>query len=358
MKYLMTMEPLEPYTFGTDHSFRYAGEKPTGRESYFVMSATIPEQTTILGMLRYLLLKDSGLLKGDFSYTGDDKERMKELIGEKSFSFVASDQNFGIIDSISPLFIVNTNNEWLVRCPFCVKADGTFMKMSAEKYSTAFGEIHFPEANEYNAKEGYVYEDYYNLDTGRLYSSDNKKPLFTRKMYTGNNKNDEYGRLKAKIDHDEGFFRIEKVSLRKGYRFACIIELESRLNGESYICRMGRGKAAFRVDLDELDENARNIDEAVSGAGFDSSGRWYYCLSDVFLNEKVHYSDFAIVNTKETRNLETRLSEKGIRRLRKSEMLFTMIAQGSVFYLENPIPDNRELKKIGYNHIIEIGGKQ
>lgn len=357
MRYLMTMEPLEPYTFGTEHSFKYDGEKATGRESYFVTSAEMPEQTTVFGMLRYILLKDRGKLKNDFKYTEEEKGNMKELIGENSFSFTGNAQNFGIIDSVSPVFIINSEGQKLIRCPFCMKRDGKLMKMD-KSFCTSFGEIHLPKENEYVAKKGYIH-DFYNLDTGKIDSQENDKPLFLKKMMTGNNKNDKDGMLKVKKDHDEGFFKTEKVFLRKGCRFACYVELKEELNEKCFIGKMGRGRSTFKVYFAE-EKSDEGIDDMVSAADWKSDGAWYYCLSDVFLTENVQYRDFAIVETKETRNLETRLSEKGIRRFKKSDKLFKLIAQGSVFFVDGneeiPVPENVDAEKIGYNHIIKIGG--
>ena len=48
MKYLIKITPLEPYTFGTDQNIRYPGEEPTGKETYFVDSGEVPEQTSVL----------------------------------------------------------------------------------------------------------------------------------------------------------------------------------------------------------------------------------------------------------------------------------------------------------------------
>lgn len=357
MRYLMTMEPLEPYTFGTEHSFKYGKEKPTGRESYFVTSAEMPEQTTILGMLRFLLLKDRNKLKSNFLYSDEDRKEMKQIIGENSFSFTGSNQDFGIIDSISPVFIINSEGQKLIRCPFCMKKDGNLMEMEGSYY-TSFGEIHLPKGNEYIAKEGYTH-DFYNINTGNIDSQENKNPLFLKKMITGNNKNDENGKLKVKTDHDEGFFKIEKVTIRKGCKFACYVELKEKINNieKGFIGTMGRGKSAFKVDFIDMnsdDDSDEDIDKTVSAIDWKTDGVWYYCLSDVFLSDRVKYKNFAIVETKETRNLETRLSEKGISRLKKSEQVFKLISQGSVFYMNNPIPENEDIKKIGYNHIIKM----
>lgn len=46
--YKIQLTPLEPYTFGTDQGLSFAGiENSRGKESYYVLSKMVPEQTTI-----------------------------------------------------------------------------------------------------------------------------------------------------------------------------------------------------------------------------------------------------------------------------------------------------------------------
>ena len=106
MKYLVKMTPLEPYAFGTEQGFEYPGEEKTGKESYFVKSRFFPEQTTILGMLRYLVLQQQGLLKTDFSYDENEQKQMTECVGKESFSFSSEGvQDFGYIYGVSCFLI-------------------------------------------------------------------------------------------------------------------------------------------------------------------------------------------------------------------------------------------------------------
>lgn len=89
MNYLVKIRPLEPYAFGTDKTSAYVGAERTGEGTYLVRSKNVPEQTTLLGMLRYITLEAEGLLKTDYSYTPDERAKMKQCIGPDSFQFSA-----------------------------------------------------------------------------------------------------------------------------------------------------------------------------------------------------------------------------------------------------------------------------
>ena len=68
MQYLVKMTPLEPYCFGTDQSAPYIGAENGGKGTYFIRSKALPEQTTLLGTLRCMILESQGLLKENFDY--------------------------------------------------------------------------------------------------------------------------------------------------------------------------------------------------------------------------------------------------------------------------------------------------
>ena len=64
-KYLLNIKPLEPYTFGDEKGFSFKGADESG--SYIMTSKKMPEQTTIIGMIRYLVLESQGLINASFS---------------------------------------------------------------------------------------------------------------------------------------------------------------------------------------------------------------------------------------------------------------------------------------------------
>lgn len=347
MKYLVKMTPLEPYSFGTDQGFEYPGEKKTGKESYFVRSKEIPEQTTILGLLRYLVLQNQGLLKTDFTYTDDERRKMEECIGAESFSFEKdSVQDFGYIQSISPVFLVNKENQIYIRNPFHNKAKNNYKPMQMEEgFETSAGVISLPKKGEFDAKEWYA-SGYYNLTTGIIKENHD---LFDKKIITGNRKNEKNG------SDDDSYFKRELITLNREYSFAVFTEAKEL--PKKTIGYMGKKKSAFLVEAEEVDDI--NLIGMVESAFSGDSEVWYYALSDLVVDKALMYNEFCIVEEKTLRNLETVHKEDNhLRKLKKSEIRYHLIQSGSVFYKECSVkPQNENCKKIGYNHLVHLGGK-
>lgn len=342
MNYLVKMTPIEPYSFGGDQNFKYKDEALTGKESYFVRSKELPEQTTVLGMLRYLILQNQGLLKTSFSYDTQEKGKMDVCIGPASFAYSKKDeQDFGFIKSISPVFITNEERHIIVKNPFHNKADKGYdpMKMG-EETETSYGKISLPAKGEYDAKRGHAY-GYINLSTGAI-----EEDLFKTENTVGNRKSEN-----PKEDSD-GFFKREMKVLKEGYSFAVYVEADKL--PEKSIVYMGKKKSAFFVETAEGKSN--QLEKTVSEY-FSTGDTWYYALSDIVLQKPMHFNQFSIVEEKYQRNLET-IHENGRARRRKSEVRYHLIESGSVFYMDEPTFDeHKNAEQIGYNKVVKLGGK-
>lgn len=113
-KYLVKLIPLGKFFFGGDMTFQsdsLKGNEVTNYASYIIHSFKMPQQTSLLGMLRFLLLSNNDQLfdsKENHIKKGVVNEVMA-WIGEKSFN-VKSDHieaNFGKIDRLGPCFLYN-----------------------------------------------------------------------------------------------------------------------------------------------------------------------------------------------------------------------------------------------------------
>lgn len=190
--YLVTFRPLGDYSFGSDRRFSFVGKNNYSKDEYapyFIRTNRVPEQSTVFGMIRYLILVSNGIeLKQDFQYDEDTRDIMKALIGEKSFSLNGGVRDFGKLEKISPIFLLKNSEEIVIPNPFNNKQgkEGIeqFAPMILEekiKVSTSFGEIALPKPKEYNPKEGYG-NGYYNINTG--YPEANED-IFRTKVATG-----------------------------------------------------------------------------------------------------------------------------------------------------------------------------
>lgn len=358
MKYLVTMTPLEPYAFGTDRNFKFEGvdqEKEKG--TYFILSNEMPEQTTILGMLRYLMISGEKELLWPNYNPEESKEKLKEYIGLKSFSFQSKEvQDFGYIKEVSPVFLKDEKGDYYIKNPFHNKAEKGYtpMRLSEDRIKTSAGEIFLPLEGEYNAKNGYG-SGYYNLSDGTI-----THDMFRSVIVTGNRKNDGKGNDK------EGFFKRELKILKEKVSFAVYVEAEEgKLPlDKDKIVYMGQKKSAFKVKIEKVEDVAgiqKKVEEHFKG----KEGKWYYALSDLIPEEDIRYETFCIVEEKQHRNLETIAGEKGYKeRLKKSEVRYNMLQSGSVFFNEIPSAlrntaseSYKNCKKIGYNHIVQLGGE-
>lgn len=91
--YLVTLRPTGNFYFGGERHFSFKGQK-----NYLVNSNLFPQQTSVLGMLRYELLRNAGLLNGV------DKTAEALLIGKTGFNS-ENTGSYGIIQSLSPVFL-------------------------------------------------------------------------------------------------------------------------------------------------------------------------------------------------------------------------------------------------------------
>lgn len=190
--YLVTFRPLGDYSFGSDRRFSFVGKNNYSEDEYapyFIRTNRVPEQSTVFGMIRYLILVSNGIqLNQNFQYDDDTRDNMKDLIGEKSFSLNGGVQSFGKLEKISPIFLRKNSKEIVILNPFNNKQGregiDQFEPMILEKeftLSTSFGEIALPKSKEYNPKEGYG-DGYYNINTGRLETIED---IFRTKVVTG-----------------------------------------------------------------------------------------------------------------------------------------------------------------------------
>lgn len=359
--YLVTLRPIESFSFGGQKQFQFknsdlakSNQISNHFNPYFISTNAIPEQTALFGVLRYHLLQLSGLIKPNFDYKPEERQKIKSVIGENSFSFSGNNQEFGNIKGISPLFIIKDNNDIIVKNPFNNKEteDSKIFNpilLEEEVTKTSQGDLHLPKKGEYNAKKGYG-SGYYNLNKGWL-----EKDIFKTDIQTGNaNKIGE--------DSDEdALFKRQVYRLVNGYSFAFYAELDGSWvsSKEKTFVTMGQKSSLYEITVREEENNlASQIKEAFSKET-PKNQKWYYALSDCFVKAKLA-NDFAIIEEKTIKHLQTNLSKsnyfKGIRKQDKSQMLYR---QGSVFYNEIKTDALDNIGNIvGYNQLVEIQGEK
>lgn len=328
-KYRITLKPCEAYFFGDENTFRI--DQP--KENYFIKSLSVPPAASIIGMLRYVLLEQQGLLKTGRKYTDEDREAMGALIGKVGYC-VGEENDLGAVKEISPLFITDEQGAIYIPVPLNHKTSEetyTPISLTENKYETSFGTIRLPAEDELDAKK-LVGDWYMNIETGEIIDD-----MFEHDERVGIDKG------KAK----EAFFKKSYVRLKKGYSFAFNCEVDVPL--KDTICYMGRERSAFVMTVEESDEDIAQRIESV----FD--GSFYYAFGDLIIKNKLAYKDYAMVKTGSVRMLTSKYGEDGRLTVNPDAKHFNVIKSGSVFYAK---PDENMFyeDKYGFNKIIKLGG--
>ncbi|MCR4935517.1 MAG: hypothetical protein K5990_03440 [Oscillospiraceae bacterium] len=368
MTCLVTFSPLEPYTFGTDQSFVYedAESVRTGKESYLAASNQLPEQTMLLGTLRYMALQKAGLLHTDLCYEPEEQKAIRELIGPESFSFQKPELSFGVIRSLSPLFLVNRERQTvLIPNPFhnTAKETGYVPMQLGPALCTSAGSVRLPPKEAYDAKNGYGsgFLELGNRGADRLHIYRN---LFEKHLITGNQQvTDEKEREKA-------FFRRERYVLDKDYAFAVLAETADDALPTDCVVYMGVKRAAFLARVCPVTafpafqrfsaESPSDLLKKLVEDELNTGEPWYYALSDLIPPPGFQLRSFAIVEEKSLRNIETKLGENRLlNRRRRSSIRWHLIRAGSVFSKQPPeLKKNAAAEAIGYQVICNLGGKK
>ena len=326
-------------------------------KSYFIKSEKMPLQTTLFGMMRYILAPEKGM--DNVGTPGNN-----EVIGKESFNIECLVQDFGIIQNISPLFLMKDENKYVVTPFDCVddkkKNYSTFLDKTEEDvdkrnkriyFYTPFKEYQEIETDsgtkrytkEFDVKED-IENSYIRLSDKKIVKADD---IFGTDIRVGNKKKTS-GKAKQK---DSGFFKKAYCYLKDGFIFAFYVTLSD----DSYLPKtktqvfLGQGKSLFTVELIEqkntlTEEVAEILPENIC-----------YCLGDVYTTSEIYNScSFSITQMKDYRRY---ITEKG-GTVKKGSVLYKLIKAGSVFIVSNKEEFNKQIEKancqkIGWNILIE-----
>ena len=421
--YLVTFRPLGDYSFGSDRRFSFVGKNNYSEDEYapyFIRTNRVPEQSTVFGMIRYLILVSDGIdLKQDFQYDENTRDKIKALIGEKSFSLNGGVQSFGKLEKISPIFLRKNSKEVVIPNPFNNKQGregiDQFEPIILEEeitLPTSFGEIALPKSKEYNPKEGHG-DGYYNINTGHLEAAED---IFSTKVATGVRRvtQNDLGKLKQNLrelcksfvneEMKQEVFNLDKNSnlsltefindfmdllekynkegknhfqeeleklsqnfdadrlfkrevhqLQKDYEFAVYVTVEKGVQLTDGLVSMGQKGTLFKVSVQESEDKLESEITEHFQKHTPQGQTWQYCLSDVCLLDDV--KGFAILEEKLVRQLHTDLRKNRLKGLdlQGSSLLYKA---GSVFYGDDAISVKTGIEPAGYNTIYKITGSK
>lgn len=360
--YLIRLFPEEPFFFGGEKSFG-SGDG----QSYFVKSNYFPQQTGLLGLLRYQLLKENNKLN----------QQDQVLIGPESFSADKELQNFGILKTISPVFIQEGSNEVVnsflpLSFDYCYNDMLEIVPMKLKhnqtgtiKQSTVKFQV--PEIENYNAKNGLAPllieskgEKFMCFDFDKNKHDDEVNGIFIHETRIGILKD------KTSQNEEDAFYRQEYLNLQKGFSFSFFVNIDHELTND--LVWFGKEKTFFRMVVSKPDTSFEELftKQTYTLKNNQRSGQ-VILTSDAFAtNDLLKVSNFSINETIDFRNIQTpanvlnyaaldlKVSHSQEFRFRSDK--YQLFKRGSVFWGDTGLIaqhlENNNFQQIGYNRFI------
>ncbi len=367
-EYLIELTPCDMFFFGTENRYRLkegSSDTPRFVADYFQRSMRFPQQTTILGALRYLVLQENGQIPIT------DQDKATNLIGPTGFRVnEGTVQDYGAIQSLGPVFL-RKDGIYYMPAPLHL-----FNNDNGYKY----GEPELKEGLMTNQPGQFIYfKDY-----------DEKRGL-----------NDVLVNIQdmtETLDYDSIFIEVEKVGImikqredayykQFSYKFNPATDVSFVLKvtwnddlwepevGKIYYVALGAEKHVFRLKF----ASHQNAIEPRAPEGQGSTLRTIILISDAYIEENT--ADFSIVKQRPFRYIESRVkaggkyarwkkdSGKDNNGVNSSEDLelkrsdrYNLFERGSVFFFLGDekkkdfiqkLRSREDFRQIGYNHFIE-----
>ncbi|WP_339904723.1 type III-B CRISPR module-associated Cmr3 family protein [uncultured Cyclobacterium sp.] len=328
--YKISLRPLENYFFGGEQTF---GDKSDNeKRNYLAFSNAYPQQTSLFGLLRYLLLENNGLLPLE-----SHREEANKLIGAASFnsSKPGEVQNFGLIENISPLFMQNEN------VMFRFVHGLNKMKVNFENGGDSLTQIlssnSYPQIQDYDPKK--YYPDYI----------ENAKGDLIHYHHCVFKENEQIGILKN--SPKEGFFKQNYRSLAEGFSFVFYASLKNddiSFKLQDSLVFFGGEQKMFQV---RVIKDPKDFPNQLYGAPESNKTT---LLSDAYIPESaMHHCNFALAEIQEFRTVI--FQPNGHRYFRKSQKI-NLLKRGSILFssdknkLHSILDQYPNYSQLGFNH--------
>jgi CRISPR-associated protein Cmr3 len=351
--YLLTFRPIDVFFWGNEKTLN------DDNLSYFVHSNKYPQQTTLLGALRYKLLEANGLLS--FGKTPID-DKAHTWIGKSSFSLHAPTNAYGYTDKLSPVFLKDGTDAWHPVPKDCGCSFKTILASVKMSHSVQNSLGFF---DGFDAKKG---------SPESLIKGDGViKPLdeiFKEDVRIGIQKD---VKIEAKALFKQSYYRFiapkmsfATVAYLDEIAGKCLIEFIKK----SPFVRMGAEQRSFEMSMSENETydnffqmNHTNTSEFTK----------IILLSDAYVEPKIYDHCVGVLSeTVDFRNIETNKDTqywkwntgKDSKRTYPNKLTIkrNLLEKGSVFYLkkgseqafEDSLKEHKNFRKIGYNAYLKF----
>ena len=351
----ITIKPLDYYFFGTNETFEFGAK---GVKNFSVKSNPLPQQTGLIGLLRHAFL-----------CAGYD-------IGS-SFIPGVSEQDFGLIQSITPLYLLNDKDEILYKCPLPVQEtkEGITTPISFKVSDTAAiynnGKVRQTfAANKYNPKQELA-NKWLNINTGK---QENDSQLFSSEIHIGIDKGKTNNR-----ETDEGafykqqFYRLTNAAIA----FQAAVDDQVDVNNLPGLLPFGGEKRMFGISYADGEFTGWNRIQAEVTSKFNEylpeSEPCIMLLTDTYVSDLRELEvavSYAVLQAKPFRSIITPKSVTNFSRLGsiagddkqlyKPAVTTYILKQGSVLFIDEnkkgiilEMINHPGFAKIGYNQFIK-----
>jgi len=342
--YLLKIKPVEHFFFGVEKVGNLGN-----RKTYYLETTEFPQQTSILGLLRYILLLKEEKLSKDFSSDHD----VIKLIGSDSFPGNPK-TGYGKIKTLSPVFIVDSSNtayfarpqDWGyqfikkdVGCKVCYGSDNTKLDF-------------MPFLDGYKAKDGI--EQYLISSKGESiplwYDTETGKGVLRKKAKAGNQKMPERFLEKSACEKEkadaknEAYYKQEFLYMDNKYSYACVVEINiDDLQDFKTVLPFGGERSSFAISF-ELLKDAISVDQYYFSLQPQNDYLKIELLSDAYVEQSIlDHAIFAVCDTIGFRNLKTKTSTKSYSRISskasdhsaKFSIQLQLLKRGSVLFFDS-----------------------
>lgn len=342
-KYFITLTPLDWFFFGGEKTLN-GGQKA----DYFARSNKFPQQTAVLGMLRYQLLKQKGWLKNSEGKSTASDEEMCDLIGKSGFSMNNPNATFGKIKKLSPVGLYG--KELFIPMPLDKNQEISFEDAKVQMNNV--------EHNALLLVDKFDHKNYCNYDKwiSKQYEKESKD-IFESKMQIGITKNGD----------DDAFYKQEVFRLKDGFKFAFYAEIDEVLTPD--FVYLGAQQSCFKMEVQVVEKSEDIValyQQACPNESASIEGvKRIVLLSNSYVEELRKLQELCLFqwsNSECFRNMEQCDKgnlHSGAVRYKKQEVLYNFISAGSVLYYQSKNEEAikkmlnlAHLQTIGYNYFI------
>lgn len=341
-RYLVRLTPIDAYFFGGEVTF---GDNK--KQNYLVKSNYLPQQSALLGLMRYEILRQNNKLFGNGEAIEKTKNDVIKLIGAKGFDPKEPQSSYGIIKRISPIFIEN-QGVYYTRMPLDAGINVTLDDKKQKAYYNGIDKP-LPILKGYDYKE---YDNYCYWCSNNISNKIKESEIFIETERIGIQKN--------KID--DAFFKQTLISLKEGYNFAFSVDIDKNYvdknNGialkEPTIATLGGNQSRFKIEITECNQenNLNDFDFCEYFKPLSNDNR-ILLLGDAIIPDATRDKiDFIWGNCIENRYIVSKVADgHSWEKPTKTNALYHLQSRGSVIFHNKK---NTESKKEGNNSFKNI----